>query len=359
MARTKKSGVLRSAVAGGVGAVLVAALAACSSSGSSSGPPSGSSSGAASKPASLTNVTLIIPSLSANQALGFIALKAGIFKKNGLNVKTVNAGTGALAVEALTGGSGQFVVTGSADLFSAAKSGQHLYILAKASSGLSTQIVLTSAGVKATGLTASAPLAQRIKALNGLTIASPSAASSWTAQAAKAAATQGATIKFTYVQENSMAAAMQAGKIDGLVAAPPWSTEALYAKTGTLWLSGPGGTFPGGYAVSSYGDPLVATTQAYGNAHPKVTEEFTKSILQAGALLSSQPAQAAAYVKQVAYPTMSEAEFQQVWAATMPLLHTPSLSLQSLTATLALDGDSTLDATAMYPSKILSAVGSG
>jgi ABC-type nitrate/sulfonate/bicarbonate transport system substrate-binding protein len=346
----------RRSLVGGIGAAALAlAVGACSSSGS----PSASSSSAASKPASLTNVTLIIPSLSANQALGFIALKAGLFAKNGLNVKTVNAGTGALAVEALTGGSGQFVVTGSADLFSAAKSGQHLYILAKASSGLSTQVVLTSAGVKKTGLTASAPLAQRIKALNGLTIASPSAASSWTAQAAKAAATQGATIKFTYVQENSMAAAMQAGKIDGLVAAPPWSTEALYAKTGTLWLSGPGGTFPGGYAVSSYGDPLVATTKAYGDAHPKVAEEFTRSILQAAALLSSQPAQAAGYVKQVAYPTMSQAEFNQVWAATVPLLHTPSLSLPSLTATLALDGDSSLDATAMYPNKVLSAVGSG
>jgi ABC-type nitrate/sulfonate/bicarbonate transport system substrate-binding protein len=351
----------RRALVSGIGAVALAlVVGACSSSGPASGSSSASSSsGAAPKPAALTNVTLIIPSLSANQALGFIALKAGIFARNGLNVKTVNAGTGALAVEALTGGSGQFVVTGSADLFSAAKSGQHLYILAKASSGLSTQVVLTSAGVKKTGLTASAPLAQRIKALNGLTIASPSAASSWTAQAAKAAATQGATIKFTYVQENSMAAAMQAGKIDGLVAAPPWSTEALYAKTGTLWLSGPGGTFPGGYAVSSYGDPLVATTQAYGDAHPKVAAEFTKSILQAAALLSSQPAQAAGYVKQVAYPTMSQAEFNQVWAATVPLLHTPSLSLPSLTATLALDGDSSLDASAMYPSKILSAVGSG
>jgi ABC-type nitrate/sulfonate/bicarbonate transport system substrate-binding protein len=347
----------RRALVSGVGAAALAlVVGACSSSGSSS---ASSGSSAAAKPASLTSVTLIIPSLSANQALGFIALKAGIFKQNGLNVKTVNAGTGALAVEALTGGSGQFVVTGSADLFSAAKSGQHLYILAKASSGLSTQIVLTSAGVKKTGLTASAPLAQRIKALNGLTIASPSAASSWTAQAAKAAGTQGAKINFTYVQENSMAAAMQAGKIDGLVAAPPWSTEALYAKTGTLWLSGPAGTFPGGYAVSSYGDPLVATTKAYGDAHPKVAEEFTRSILQAAALLSSQPAQAAGYVKQVAYPTMSQAEFNQVWAATVPLLHTPSLSLASLKTTLALDGDSSLDATAMYPASILSAVGNG
>jgi hypothetical protein len=43
----------------------------------------------------------------------------------------------------------------------------------------------------------------------------------------------------------------------------------------------------------------------------------------------------------------------------VPLLHTPTLSLASLKATLALDGDSSLDATAMYPTSILSAVGNG
>jgi hypothetical protein len=76
MARTRKSGILRPALAGGVvAAALALAVGACSSSGSSSA--SSTSSGAASKPASLTSVTLIIPSLSANQALGFIALEAG------------------------------------------------------------------------------------------------------------------------------------------------------------------------------------------------------------------------------------------------------------------------------------------
>ena len=53
---------------------------------------------------------------------------------------------------------------------------------------------------------------------------------------------------------------------------------------------------------------------------------------------------------------MSQSEFQQVWAATLPLLHSPALSLQSLQTTLALDGDTKLDASALYPASILSSV---
>src|ERR1700744_6199127 len=96
----------RRALVSGVGAVgLALVVGACSSSGSSGS--SSSSSGTTSKSGSLTNVTMVIPSLSANQALGFIAQDGGYFKKNGLNVKIVNSGAGATAVAAVTGGSGQ------------------------------------------------------------------------------------------------------------------------------------------------------------------------------------------------------------------------------------------------------------
>jgi ABC-type nitrate/sulfonate/bicarbonate transport system substrate-binding protein len=358
MARTKKSGVLRSALAGGAGAVLVAALAACSS-GSSSGSSGSAAAGGSGGAKSLGTVTLAMGSKSANMSLGFIAAEDGLFKQNGLNVKLVYAGTGALATAALVSGSAQFAMGGGQGFFTAQASGQHLYMLAKGGSGLGTQLVLTPAAAKKTGLTSSSTTAEKVKALNGLTIASASASSSWTAQANKAAATQGAKIKWTYIAETALAAAMKRGNIDGLVAAPPWTTQVLFNKTADMWLNGPAGSFPGGFAVPSYGDPLVATTKAYTTAHPAVVRAFTKSIMAASELVNSNPTKAAAYVKQVAYPTMSQSEFQQVWAATLPLLHTPSLSLQSLKATLALDGDTTLDASAMYPGKILSAVGSG
>ena len=107
MARTKKSGMLRSALAGGVGTVLVAALAACSS-GSSAGSSGSAAAGGSGGAKSLGTVTLAMGSKSANMSLGFIAAQDGLFKKNGLNVKLVYAGTGALATAALVSGSAQF-----------------------------------------------------------------------------------------------------------------------------------------------------------------------------------------------------------------------------------------------------------
>src|ERR1700691_101179 len=125
----------RRAVVSGVGAAALALMVgACSSSGSS-GASSSSSSGTTSKSGSLTNVTMIIPSLSANQALGFIAQDGGYFKKNGLNVKIVNSGAGATAVAAVTGGSGQFVISGGSDILSAVSKGQKLVYIARGLGG--------------------------------------------------------------------------------------------------------------------------------------------------------------------------------------------------------------------------------
>src|SRR6201995_5566366 len=100
----------RRALVSGVGAAVLALAVGACSSGSSGSSSSGSSSGTTSKAGKLTDVTLVIPSLSGNQALGFIAQQGGYFKQNGLNVKIVTSGAGATAVAAVTGGSGQVLI---------------------------------------------------------------------------------------------------------------------------------------------------------------------------------------------------------------------------------------------------------
>jgi ABC-type nitrate/sulfonate/bicarbonate transport system substrate-binding protein len=347
----------RRAIVSGVGATALAlVVGACSSSGSSGSSSSGGS-GTTAKSGTLTNVTLVIPSLSANQALGFIAQDGGYFKQNGLNVKIVNSGAGATAVAAVTGGSGQFVISGGSDIQSAISKGQKLVFLARGlGGGQATQLVLTAAAAKKTGLTASSTPAQKAKALDGLTIASASAASSWTVQANAAAATVGAKINWTYVQPADMDAAMKAGHIDGIVSAPPFTTQPVYSKTGVMWLNGPAGTFPGGYAVSSYGDPMVATTQSYVDSHPAVVKAFLKSILQAGQLAQTNPTKAASITKAATFPSMATGEWNLVWASTQPLLK-PQLTLAEVKTIVQLDGFSgKVDPTAIFPASIVNSV---
>ena len=347
----------RRALVSGVGAVgLALVVGACSSSGSSGSSSSGSS-GTTSKSGSLTNVTMVIPSLSANQALGFIAQDGGYFKKNGLNVKIVNSGAGATAVAAVTGGSGQFVISGGSDIQSAAAKGQKLVFIARGlGGGQATQLVLTTAAAKKTGLGANATPAQKAKALNGLTIASASAASSWTVQANAAAASAGAKINWTYVQPADMDAAMKAGHIDGIVAAPPFTTQPVYAKTGVMWLNGPAKTFPGGFGVDAYGDPMVATTQSEIDSHPAVVKAFLKSILQAGQLAQTDPTKAASITKAATFPSMATGEWNEVWASTQPLLQ-PALTQEDVNTIVKLDGfDGKVNPTDMFAASIVNSV---
>jgi ABC-type nitrate/sulfonate/bicarbonate transport system substrate-binding protein len=347
----------RRAIAGGLGVLLALAIGACSSS-SGGGPSSSSSSGTSSggsgsTSSSPTKVTLVIPSLSSNQSLAFLAQGLGTFAKNGLDVKTVVSGTGALAVAAGVSGSGQFVMSGGSDMLSAASKGQKLVFIARIlGGGLASQLVLTNAAAKKTGLPASATPAQKAKALNGLTIASPSAASSQTTQAERAAASVGAKINFTYVAPAAMDAAMKAGHIDGIVQAPPFTTGAVYDGSGVMWLDGPAGTFPGGFGVSTYGDPMLETTASYAQAHPAVVTAFVKSIQEAATEAKADPAKASAVVKKATFPDMATGEWNQIWASVVPLLQ-PSLSTADVNTIINLDGFSgKVTADQVYPASV-------
>jgi ABC-type nitrate/sulfonate/bicarbonate transport system substrate-binding protein len=324
----------RRAIAGGLGVLLALAIGACSSGGGSSS--SGGGSGSTSS--SPTKVTLVIPSLSSNQSVAFLAQGFGTFAKNGLDVRMVVSGTGALAVAAGVSGSGQFVMSGGSDMMSAVSKGQHLVFIARGlGGGLAAQLVLTKAAAEKTGLPASATPAQKAKALNGLTIASPSAASSQTTQAERAAASAGAKINFTYVAPAAMDAAMKAGHIDGIVQAPPFTTGAVYDGSGVMWLDGPAGTFPGGFGVPTYGDPMVETTASYAQAHPAVVTAFAKSIQEAVTMAKADSAKASAIVKKATFPDMAAGEWNEIWASVVPLLQ-PSLSTADIKTTINLDG---------------------
>jgi ABC-type nitrate/sulfonate/bicarbonate transport system substrate-binding protein len=332
----------RRAIAGGLGVLLALAVGACSSGGgggsSSSGGSGTSSGGSGTSSSAPANITLVIPSLSSNQSIAFLATGFGTFKKNNLNVKTVVSGTGALAVAAAVSGSGQFVMSGSSDMLSADSKGQKLVYLARGlGGGLASQLVLTKAAAAKTGLPANATPAEKAKALNGLTIASPSAASSQTTQAERAVDTVGAKIKFTYIAPADMDAAMKAGHIDGIVQAPPFTTEAVYDGSGVMWLNGSNGTFPGGFDVATYGDPMMETTASYAASHPAVVTAFTRAILEGVAMAKADPSKASSIVKAATSPNMPEAEWKEIWTSAFPLLQ-PSLNTADAKSIIELDG---------------------
>lgn len=88
------------------------------------------------------------------------------------------------------------------------------------------------------------PVADRLKALDGLKIASPSAVSSYTLSLRGAAQDVGATIEFIYLAQAAMLAALESGVIDGYASGAPLYAAPLIRGIAYPWISGPRGEFP-------------------------------------------------------------------------------------------------------------------
>ena len=96
-----------------------------------------------------------------------VAQAMGYFKDAGVNVKTTLLQGSSQATAALQGGSIQFATLSSTALLLAASQGVKLQALTSLDHGVSVQIVATKDWASKHGITATAPLGQRMKGLEG------------------------------------------------------------------------------------------------------------------------------------------------------------------------------------------------
>lgn len=97
-----------------------------------------------------------------------VADQEGFFKKQGLNVKFVNLNGDAATIPALTSGSVQLTGSTSTPTLIAMSKGEDVQML----SGVAyapAELVMSAAAAKKAGITNSTPIAQRVKAMKGLT----------------------------------------------------------------------------------------------------------------------------------------------------------------------------------------------
>jgi ABC-type nitrate/sulfonate/bicarbonate transport system substrate-binding protein len=110
--------------------------------------------------------------------------------------------------------------------------------------GLAASIVLSKEVADRTGVSPNAPARDRLKALDGLLIAVPSATSTYTNSFKGAAEALGAKMRFTFMAQPAMVAALESGAIQGYSAgAPFWGSQVARGKA-VVWVSGPKGELP-------------------------------------------------------------------------------------------------------------------
>ena len=220
----------------------------------------------------------------------FIAEKAGLFAKHGLQPKLTVMDSGNAAMTALIAGSAQFSASGPGEVLAARSRGQNVVIVANFYRGLSASVVLAKAVADKLKVNASAPIKDRFRALDGLTIAAPSATSAYLHPIKSGVEAAGAKVKFVYMAQPAMVAALQAGAIQGMIAASPYAAVPVAKGTGVAWISGPKGELPPEVQPSS--SACLQTSEQYATANPAIVARMRAVLAELAVYIKNKPDEA-------------------------------------------------------------------
>lgn len=265
----------------------------------------------------LTDVTFSVGSTSFGYGSLFIADRAGLFRKHGINAKMIISDSGNAATTVLIAGSVDFACSGPDQVLTARARGRDILLVGNLYRGAFGSLAVGPKLVTAAGMNPNKE--RKIKILEGRTIATPSATSAYTAAMQRTAQLMGVNIKYTYMAQPAMAAALASGAVDGVLAGSPFSDAAIKASGGKLWLSGPGGDFPEQVAPAS--SAVVQTTAEYAQKNPKIMAAVLAAFADLATMIKSNPAEAKAAFRAFykdADPSLIDPIFEQngpAWTA--------------------------------------------
>ncbi len=268
-----------------------------------------------SAPAAPAKLSIALSSFSIAQGLSFLAVDGGFFRRENLEVTLVDARTGAGAIQAALSGSVQFA-TGNVDsALNASAQGKMIYLPLRLYSGQPGYLVLSNKFAGASKVDPKAPLMDRLKALKGATLASPSLGSTNTIFLKKAAETAGVNITVTYIASEAMVAALKTGNIDGMIVSSPYAEVSVAQGIGVIWVEGPRGEFPGTRA-DDFVIPLSVPEPTL-TANPNVVERVIRAYLAAADFVKSKPNEARAAIRN-RFASQDDALFALVWERNLP-----------------------------------------
>jgi ABC-type nitrate/sulfonate/bicarbonate transport system substrate-binding protein len=255
-------------------------------------------------------VTIAVSSNSLAYGGVHIAVNAGLFEKQGLALKIVTMDSGSAATTGLLSGSVAFASAAPSEVMAARLHGQNIVLVSNIYRGQSGSLVLAKSVADKLGAAATASPDAKLKALDGLVIASPSATSSYTLSYKAAAQAAGAQIHFTYMAQPAMLAAIQTGAIQGMVAGAPFSVTAVNNGAAVMWISGPRGELPDNVVPRSAA--CIDTTEAYAAAHPDVVSKIQAAFADLATYLRDKPDEALKHLAE-AYPQVDPAILKTVF----------------------------------------------
>jgi ABC-type nitrate/sulfonate/bicarbonate transport system substrate-binding protein len=274
----------------------------------------------------LQEVTIAVSSTSFVLGGVRIGEQAGLFATNGLHARIVVMESGNAAMSALIGGSAQFTVAGPGEVLAARARGQDVVIVANLYKGLAGSVVLSRDAVASLNVAPNAPVMERLRALNGLSIAVPSATSALLAPVRDAAEAAGAHIRFSYMSQPAMVAALESKAVQGIDASFPFAGTPIIRGTGVLWIDGPGAELAQFSPASS---SCIQTTGAYATANADTVRRLQKSIVAIADYVGERPAEAKQALAK-GYPQLGPTEIDLAFSEQQKNWTKPFLSVDDI-----------------------------
>jgi ABC-type nitrate/sulfonate/bicarbonate transport system substrate-binding protein len=259
----------------------------------------------------LRDIVIGLASPSFAVASGRIAQELGLFQKRGLNARFVIMDSSSAAIQALISGSFKVTIAGFPELVVAQARGQKVVAIGTTYGGFATSLVLSKSVVDKLGVSPSASVSQRLKAVNGLVIATTSATAIGSVAFKNAVQAAGANMRFTYIAQPAMPAALEAGAVDGfLSSAPFWALPVAKGK-GVLWINGPKGEFPSEFTPGI--TALLETTRDFAEANPDLMRQLAAVIADLAQAIDEHPEDVRAAVGRL-FPDLDAATIDLLFA---------------------------------------------
>lgn len=220
-----------------------------------------------------------------------IAEKGQLFQKHGIKPRIIRMDSGNAATSALISGSVQFCTSGMEEVLAARSRGQKIVVVANLCRGDTAVVVLSKEQAAKTRVSPDAPPAERLKALSGMSIATPSITSAFNAPLTASVGQQGGKVSYISIAQPAMMAAMKSGAIGAFMASSPFWEPAVLQGVGVAWLTTPKpGELPEEFVPISVA--VLQTTEDYARAHGAVIGKLRAVFAEVAELIKTQPDEA-------------------------------------------------------------------
>jgi ABC-type nitrate/sulfonate/bicarbonate transport system substrate-binding protein len=220
-----------------------------------------------------------------------------------------------------------FVASGPSDVVMAQGRGQNVVALTSGYRGFAASIVISKVAADKAGVSGTSPISARLKALDGLTIASTSAGSTFTVGLKTAAESAGAKVNVVYMAQPAMVAAFQRGIIDGFTVSAPYYVVPVTNGSGVMWVSGPKGEFPKMSAPAN--SSVLMAKREFAEANPDLIKRVTAVFSDFWKAIDERPADVKAAIAKL-WPDLDAKTIDIVFEAEAPGFKAKPLTIDDM-----------------------------